>query len=507
MSKPGTVYLVGAGPGDVGLLTLRGAELIQRADVLVYDALVSTELLGMAPPQAEVIYAGKRSNNHAIPQDELNLLLVERARAGKNVVRLKGGDPFVFGRGAEEAEALADAGIPFEIVPGVTSVVAAPAYAGIPITHRECCSSFTVLTGHEQPGKEDSSINWAQVAAEPGTKVILMGVERMGSIMEKLAAHGLAAQTPVALVRWGTTGRQQHLCGTVADIAKKVEEARFTAPAVTVIGDVVSRRARLNWFERRPLFGQRVVVTRTRTQASQLSSLLREQGASVLEIPTIRITDPDDFAALQDAILGIRSYNWLVFTSPNGVDRFAHWFFKAYDDIRSIGGCRIAAVGPATAARLRALHLAVDLQPETFTSTALAAAFEKHGGLENLNVCLLRAQVSSPDLPKVLQELGAIVDDIPVYKTVAETEDRNGAVARLREEGADWITFTSASTVEGFHARFDLPAETHARGWRILSIGPETTGALARLDLKPDAEASPHNLAGMVDALLKAARR
>ncbi|MSU41317.1 MAG: uroporphyrinogen-III C-methyltransferase [Pedosphaera sp.] len=505
MSKLGTVYLVGAGPGDAGLLTLRGAELISRADVLVYDALVNPDLLTMAPASAEVIYAGKRANAHAIPQEELNQLLVTKARQGKTVVRLKGGDPYVFGRGAEEAEELATAKIPFEIVPGVTSAVAAPAYAGIPITHRDCCSSFTVLTGHERPDKAESSIDWAQLARDPGTKIILMGVERIGGIMEKLLAHGLASKTPVALVRWGTTGRQQTIEGTVGDIAEKIQRANFQAPAVTVIGDVVSRRARLNWFEKRPLFGQRVVVTRTRQQASQLSARLRELGAAILEIPTIRITEPNDFNPVKDAIVGITSYSWLVFTSPNGVDHFAHWFFKAYDDIRSIGACRIAAVGPATAARLRALHLQVDLQPEEFTAAALAKAFKKHGGVENLNVCLFRAQVASAELPQSLHELGAIVDEIAVYKTVPETEDRNGAVARLQEDGADWITFASASSVESFHNRFDLPKATKEHGWRLLSIGPETTAALTKLKLKPTVEAKPHNIDGMVAALLKSA--
>src|SRR4051812_2733693 len=279
MKAKGTVYLVGAGPGDVGLLTLRGAELIGRADVVVYDALVNKDLLRLAPKTAEVIYGGKRSKDHAIPQDELNALLVAKAREGKTVVRLKGGDPYIFGRGGEEAEELADAKIPFEVVPGISSTVAAPNYAGIPITHREHCSSYTVITGHEDPTKDETNIDWAQVAKTPGTKIVLMGVERIRQISESLVANGMSAKTPVAMIRWGTTGQQQSIEGTLATIADVVEKTKSPAPAVTVIGDVVKLRKKLNWYEKRPLFGQRIVVTRTREQASQLSRQLTELSA------------------------------------------------------------------------------------------------------------------------------------------------------------------------------------------------------------------------------------
>ena len=320
MKLKGTVYLVGAGPGDVGLLTLRGAELIGRADVVVYDALVNRDLLRLAPKTAEIIFGGKRSKDHAIPQDELNALLVAKAREGKTVVRLKGGDPYIFGRGGEEAGELAEAKVPFEVVPGISSVVAGPNYAGIPLTHRDHCSSFTVITGHEDAAREESSIDWAQVAKVPGTKVVLMGVERIRQIAETLVANGMPATTPVAMVRWGTTGQQQSIDGSLATIADMVEKAKFTAPAVTIIGNVVKLRDKLNWYEKRPLFGQRIVVTRTREQASQLSRQLRDLSAEVLEIPTIKIEPPDRPADLADALLELNSYDWIVFTSPNGVN-------------------------------------------------------------------------------------------------------------------------------------------------------------------------------------------
>jgi len=503
MQATGTVYLVGAGPGDPGLLTLRAAELLGRADVVIYDALVNKDLLRLAPKSAEIIYGGKRSNDHAIPQDELNALLIARAREGKTVVRLKGGDPYVFGRGGEEAAELAVAKIPFEVVPGISSVIAAPNYAGIPITHRDHSSSFTVITGHEDPEKNESSIDWAQVARIPGTKVVLMGVSRIREIAGQLIAQGLPADTPVAMVRWGTTGRQQSIEGTLGTIAGKVEASGFSAPAVTIIGDVVRLRKQLNWFEARPLFGKRMVVTRTREQASQLSHRLAELGADVLEIPTIRIVPTDRHADLADALVELNSYDWVVFTSPNGVTMFFDAFFKGFEDLRDIGGVRIAAVGPGTAAKLKELHLKVDLMPEEYVTSKIAKAFTKFENIENLRILLLRAEVANPDLPKELEALGAIVDDVACYKTVPETADLNEAAARLMESGADWITFTSSSTVEHFHARFDLPALLKKfPSMRVASIGPETTKSLGALEIKPAIEARPHTIEGLVKALV-----
>jgi len=502
MKSKGIVYLVGAGPGDAGLLTVRGAELLARAGVVVYDALVNKELLRLAPREAELIYAGKRSSEHAIPQAQLNQLLVDKARAGLCVVRLKGGDPYVFGRGGEEAEQLAAAGIAFEVVPGVTSSIAGPNYAGIPLTHRDFCSSFTVVTGHEDPDKEGPEVDWASVAKVPGTKVVLMGVTRVKSISKALIEHGMAAGTPVAMIRWATTARQETIVGTLGAMAEVAEQAGFKPPGLMVIGDVVRLRDRLNWFEKRPLFGCRIVVTRTRAQASQLTRLLLERGADVLEIPTIRILPPNEKHAIADALLELNSYDWLVFTSPNGATAFFEFFFKVFEDLRDIGGVRIAAVGPATAAKLRELHLRVDAIPKEFVASKVAAAMAEQGSLENLKILLLRAEVANRDLPKHLEELGAIVDDVACYQTAPETEDRNGAVARLLETGADWITFTSSSTVENFNARMDLKQLRASHpGLKLASIGPETSKAIIALGFKPDLEAKEHTTDGLIKAI------
>jgi uroporphyrinogen III methyltransferase/synthase len=505
MKSKGTVYLVGAGPGDIGLLTLRGAELLGRADVVVYDALVNKDLLRLAPKTAEIIFAGKRSYYHTIPQEELNALLVTKAREGKTVIRLKGGDPYVFGRGGEEAAELVAAKIPFEVVPGISSSVAAPNYAGIPVTHRDFCSSYTVITGHEDPAKDGPGIDWAQVARIPGTKVILMGVKRIREISGQLIEHGLSATTPVAMIRWGTTGRQKCIEGTLGTIAEVVEKTQFTAPAVTVIGEVVKLRKQLNWYENRLLFGRRIVVTRTREQAGQLSRQLEALSAEVLEIPTIKTAPTDRLADLADALLELNSYSWIVFTSPNGVTMFFENFFKAFEDLRDIGGVRIAAVGPATAAKLKELHLKVDVMPAEYVSAKIVKALITYESLENLKILLLRAQVANPELPRELEAVGAIVDDIACYQTVPEAGDINDAAASLTEHGADWITFTSGSTVEHFHARFDLPALLKRFPQiKLASIGPETTKALAALNLKPAVEAKPHTIDALVNALVNA---
>ena len=498
----GTVYLVGAGPGDAGLFTMRGAELLKRADVVVYDALVNTDLLRLAPADAEIIYGGKRAKAHAIPQDQLNQLLVDKAKEGKTVVRLKGGDPYLFGRGGEEAQELKAAGVSFEVVPGISSFYSAPNYAGIPVTHRDHCANFTVLTGHEDPNKEESSIDWEQLAKASGTKVVLMGVERIRRITERLIENGMDAETPVAMVRWGTTGRQRSIDGTLSTIADVVEETGFKAPAVTIIGGVASLRSELNWFENRPFFGKRIVVTRTRKQASRLSSQLSELGAEVLEIPTIRVEPAADRQAVVDAMMELNSYSWLVFTSPNGVDMFFDMFFKAFPDLRDLGGVRIAAVGPATAAKLKDLHLAVDVMPQKYLTKEVAQAINEFENVENLKILLARAKVANPDLPKELEELGAIVDDIACYQTVQETEDVTGHAEDFSENGADVITFTSSSTVENFHARFDLPAMVKKfPDLALASIGPETSRAIIELGLQPDIEATEHTIAGLVEAL------
>ena len=504
MKFNGAVYLVGAGPGDAGLLTLRGAELLRRADVVLYDALVNPALLHLAPSSAEFIARGK---NMKMPQDEITALLIARARAGKCVVRLKGGDPYIFGRGGEEAEALVAAKIHFEVVPGVSAILAAPNYAGIPLTHREHCSSFTVFTGHSDSADAATALRYEQIAKIPGTKVVLMGTDNLDDWTKSLVAHGMPPETPVAVIQCGTTGRQKSVSGTLATIAKLAAEKKISPPALTVVGDVVKLRGKLNWFENLPLFGKRIVVTRRTGQAGTFAKRLAELGAEVLEVPTIRITLPTEKDAIIDCLLELNAYDWLVFTSANGVTAFFDLFFKRFHDMRDIGGARIAAVGPATAAKLRELHLQVDLQPEDATAKKLAAAFAKFETIENLKMCLLRAEVANREFPEALEALGAIVDDIAIYKTVPETEDPADAGARLVTEGADWVTFTSSSTVEHFHARFDLPRLVKQfPKLKIASIGPETSKTIRALKLEPVFEAKEHTTDGLISALLKAAK-
>jgi uroporphyrinogen III methyltransferase / synthase len=498
------VYLVGAGPGDAGLLTLRGAELLRRADVVIYDALANPELLRLAPASAEFISRGK---NMAMPQAEITALLIAKAREGKTVVRLKGGDPYIFGRGGEEAEALAAEKIPFEIVPGVSSITAVPNYAGIPLTHRGHCSSFTVFTGHSDSADAATALRYEQIAKIPGTKVVLMGTENLHDWTKSLVAHGMLPETPIAVIQWGTLGKQKSVSGTLATIAKLVAQEKIIPPALTIIGDVVKLRGKLNWFENRPLFGQRIVVTRRTEQAGAFAQRLAELGADVLEVPTIKITTPLEKDAIVDCLLELNSYDWLVFTSANGVTMFFDIFFRRFQDLRDIGGARIAAVGPATAAKLRELHLQVDLTPEEFTGRKIAEAFKKYQDIENVKMCLLRAEVANADLPDALAELGAIVDDIAIYKTVPETEDHGGACEHLLTDGADWVTFTSSSTVEHFHARFDLPKLMKKfPKLKLASIGPETTKAIVALGLKPTLEAKEHTTDGLTAALLKASK-
>jgi uroporphyrinogen III methyltransferase / synthase len=504
MQMKGKVYLVGAGPGDAGLITVRGLEGIKNADVIVYDNLVNQSLLKHARPDAEVIFAGKMSKKHTMTQDEINALLVEKARAGKVVTRLKGGDPFVFGRGGEEAEAVSKAGLEFEIVPGISSSIAAPAYAGIPVTHRAVATAFMVITGHEDPTKEESQVDWENVAKFFGTRVILMGVERIGKIAAELMKHGLADDTPVAMVRWGTTGKQHTITGTLATISDVADKADFQPPAVTVIGEVARLREKLNWFECRPLFGKRIVVTRSREQASELVRQLSELGADVLEIPTIRIKPPQKIAPLREAIASIGVYDWLVFTSPNGVDAFFREFFAKHKDIRELGVVKIAAIGAVTRQKLNELHLAVDLQPDEFTTEALLAEFKKSVSCENLKFLLPRADLADERLARGLEDLGAIVDDLDAYQTVPDTEDRNGHRARFLTEGADLVTFTSSSTVANFCNLVDMPAlREQFPKMKFVSIGPQTSQAARERGLEIATEAKEHTIPGLVEVILE----
>ncbi|MFT4176834.1 MAG: uroporphyrinogen-III C-methyltransferase [Luteolibacter sp.] len=498
MSTSGICYLVGAGPGDPGLVTLRAKELIETADVLVYDALSNPSLLGWTRSDCEKIYVGKRAKDHAVPQDQINEIIVEKTRAGKSVVRLKGGDPMIFGRGGEEAAELAAAGVAFEIVPGISSSIAGPAYAGIPVTHRDHNTQLTIFTGHEDPTKGYSSIDYAQLAKAPGTKVFLMGVARLREITTEFINHGAAPDTPIALTRWATTGSQWTITGTLETIADIAEEKNFSSPAVAVIGSVVNEREKINWFEKRPLFGKRVVVTRTREQAGDLSKQLQALGADVIELPTIRIEPPSDRLEFAEMVTHAHEYDWLIFTSPNGVERFFDAFYATYGDARSLGNPRIAAIGKATAQKINEYRFTVDLIPERFVAEGLIDAFKKES-IENLTLLWVKAAETRDVIGQELTKMGAIVDECIAYQTVPETEDPTGARARLEAEGADLITFTSGSTVDHF---FDLGIDL-PENCLTASIGPVTSQALKKHDVKPDIEASQHDIPGLVSAIVK----
>src|SRR5213595_2288221 len=456
------------------------------------------EMLSWAREDAEIIYAGKEpGEDQNLGQREINALLIEKAGEGKQVVRLKGGDPFVFGRGAEEAQAIAEAGIPFEVMPGITSAIAGPAYAGIPMTHRERNSHVTFFTGHEDPAKAESAIDYAALAKLGGTQVMLMGVERLGSITNEMLKQGVRSNLPVALVRSATTGKQETLTGTLSDIAQKAVASDFKAPAVAVFGEVVGLRDGLNWYEKRPLLGKRIVVTRTRKQASVLSNKLRALGAHVIELPTIRIEPPSNLREFAELVQDAHVYDWIVFTSANGVEAFFDIFFKLYDDAREIGGARIATIGPATAQRVKDFHLHVDLQPDEFVAEGLVREFKKQGSIENLRILLVRAEKARDVLPKGLSGLGAIVDEAFAYRTVPETRDSNGARRRIAKDGADLITFTSSSTAENFLA-LGLP---WPNGMQVASIGPITSHTARDHGLKVNIEARRHDIDGLVQAV------
>jgi len=496
----GCVYLVGAGPGALGLVTLRARQLIGQADVLVYDYLCNPEMLLWARADAEKIYAGKSGNNHTLSQDEINALLVERAGSGRQVVRLKGGDPYVFGRGGEEAQVLVAAGISFEEVPGITSAIAAPAYAGIPVTHRDHASMVTFITGHEDPSKPDSALDWRQLAGLRGTKIFLMGVERLGHITSRLIGEGASPATPVALVRWGTTTRQETLEGTLASIAGLAQARSFKAPAITVVGEVVKLRRELNWYEALPLFGKRVVVTRTRSQASALTEHLVRLGADVLEIPTIRIVPlPLDPAQRLRLSALSESYDWLIFTSPNGVERFFTEFFELHRDVRALGAIRIAVVGPATARKLADFHLQAVLQPETFTTEKLSEAFSDQK-VEGVRFCLPHGRLADPLLGNHLRKREGQVDEWIVYDTQPEEDDLTGARARYLREGAHAITFTSSSTVENWHTLRLQPDEGKPRPG-VVSMGPVTSATLRELGYPIAAEASQSTIDSLVETV------
>lgn len=494
----GIVWLVGAGPGDPELITLKARRLIQSADAVVYDRLVDSRLLPYARPDAQLTDVGKIPGKRLNRQEDINRLLIDLARGGKRVVRLKGGDPFVFGRGGEEAEALADAGLRFEVVPGVTSAIAAPAYAGIPLTHRRMASAFTVVTGSEDPAKPNSAVNWQALARGGDTLVVLMGQANLRSIASALMEFGRAPHTPVALVQWGTEPYQRTIVGALSDIADKAAAAGIGAPAVTVIGEVVGLRDAIRWFDDRPLFGKRILVTRTRTQASALSDMLAQRGAQPIELPTIEIHPPDDYAQLDGALQSVHAYDWLIFTSANAVDAVFARMDALGLDARALHSAQIGAIGPATASRLRQCGVKADFVPQAFVAESIVEGMRAYD-MKGKRVLLPRADIARAALRDGLTELGASVDDIAVYRTIAPPDSAERARSII-EDGIDIAAFTSSSTVRNLCALLD--GNTAAlQSATIACIGPITAQTAAELGVKVDIVASEYTIAGLVKAV------
>ena len=497
------VYLVGAGPGDPGLITVKGQECIQIADVIIYDYLASPALLRHAPPDTEMIYVGKKGGDHTLSQDGINALIVEKAKAGLTVCRLKGGDPFIFGRGGEEAEVLAAKGIPFEVVPGVTSAIAAAAYAGIPLTHRKLTATLAFVTGHEDPHKEESSIDWESLARGIGTLVFFMGVKNLPDITQRLIANGKSPDTPVALIRWGTTPGQQTVTGTLDNITERVKKAGLKSPAIIVVGEVVDLRKTLKWFETRPLLGKRIVVTRAREQASDLVRQLSDLGAECLEYPTIRIVPAQDLKPMDEAIRNLSAYDWIVFTSVNGVKFFFDRLLETGKDVRALNHIHTAAIGPATAERLFKFGLKSDIIPKNYRAESVVAAFSKEE-LEGKKILLPRAGEARPVLPVELRKMGAQVDEVIAYLTEKVQDNADLLVEQLEEKTIDLITFTSSSTVNNFKNL--LPPDQFTQlidGTRIASIGPITTDTATESGFKVDITAESYTIPGLCEAILK----
>ena len=497
----GKVYLIGAGPGDPDLISVKGVKCIQNADVVVYDYLASPSLLRYAAKDAELLYVGKKGGDHTLSQDGINALLVEKASDGRSVARLKGGDPFIFGRGGEEAEVLVQAKIPFEIVPGITSAVAAAAYAGIPLTHRDYTSTLAFITGHEDPTKTESSVDW-KALSKIGTQVYFMGVKNLPSISKRLQENGMPADTPVALIRWGTTPVQQTVAGTLADIVERVAAAGLKAPAIIVVGQVVNLRDTLRWFEDRPLLGRRIVVTRAREQASGLVDTLTGLGAAVLECPTIEVTPPQDWAALDAALDRICEYRWVVFTSVNGVKYFFARLFEKGMDARALGGARICTIGPATAESLSAYGLKTDILPDSYRAESIVEAFTGEA-VDGARILLPRAAEARPILPVELSRMGAVVDEVAVYRTRAVDAAQGRLVSSLEEGAVDMVTFTSSSTVRNFRALLpedrlpDLMEKV-----TVASIGPITSETATEIGFRVDVTADTYTVPGLVSAIL-----
>ncbi|SBW04878.1 Uroporphyrinogen III synthase/methyltransferase [uncultured delta proteobacterium] len=503
-----TVYLIGAGPGDAGLLTLRGKELLETCDVIVYDYLASEELLAFARPDAEVIYVGKMGGDHTLPQQDINRLLVSKAREGKSVARLKGGDPYMFGRGAEEAEELLDAGVAFEVVPGVTSAIAGPAYAGIPLTHRAYASSVCFATGHEDPEKAESAHDWKALATGASTLVFFMGMKNLPSIVENLTKNGMDPATPAALVRWGTTPDHRSAAGTLGTLQRLAEEGNFTAPSLIVIGKVVALHDTLNWFEKKPLLGQGVLVTRSREQASGMAALLAAEGARVVQFPTITIAPPEAATAVRQSACRLRDFDWVVFTSPNGVAYFWRELEALGLDTRALGAAVVAAIGPATAEALAKKGVRADYVPASYVAEDLLEGLVAKG-VAGKRILIPRAENARDVLPKGLMKAGAEVTVVPAYRTLpAPDRDKNAEAAKeLFAAGKiRYITFASSSTVTNFLEA--VPAETLRQypDLRFACIGPVTAKTLEEAGLACHVMPEEYTIPALVAAITKDSR-
>ncbi|MGD9851254.1 MAG: uroporphyrinogen-III C-methyltransferase [Nitrospirales bacterium] len=499
----GHVFLVGAGPGDAKLLTLRGKECLEQADVILYDHLANPELLKYAPQYAERIYVGRKGRKAYQDQAEINALLISKAREGKRVVRLKGGDPFVFGRGGEEAECVARAGIAFEVVPGVTAAVAVPAYAGIPVTHRTLASTVAFVTGHEDPEKPVSAMEWPRFASAEGTLVFLMGMKNLPQIVERLIKEGKPSSTPVALIQWGTYARQRTVVGTLADIVTKALDAGITPPTVIVVGEVVRLRDRLNWCESRPLFGKAVLVTRPRAQAPIMSDLLAGLGAEPVECPTLEICPPDSWDEVDRAIHHLSSYHWVIFTSVNGVQSFMTRLNGCQKDARSFAGIRICCIGPKTQEELTKWGLTADVVPKDFQAEGILAALGELN-ISGHRILIPRAKVAREILPEQLQEMGGQVDVVTTYQALPPAMDVDMIRQRFEQREIQYLTFTSSSTVRNFCNLFPDRQELTAlvKDTMVACIGPITAQTVEEEGLRVDIIASENTVPALVQAIV-----
>ncbi len=501
----GIVFLVGAGPGDPGLLTIKARECIEKADVLVYDYLANEIFLNYAKKDTELIYVGKKAGSHTKTQEEINSIICEKALAGKTVTRLKGGDPFIFGRGGEEAQELLKAGVKFEIVPGITSAISVPAYAGIPLTHRDHTASVAFVTGHENPEKEESNIAWDKIATATGTIVFLMGIGNLKNICKKLIDNGRSPKTPVAIIRKGTHPDQKTVKGTLETIYDEAQKEQIKPPGIIIVGEVVGLREELNWFEKKPLFGKKIVVTRAREQASGFLAKLRELGADCIEFPTIEITAPDSYAPLDKAIENLKTYNWLLFTSVNGVKYFFKRLNEKGKDVRALGDIKVGAIGPKTAEAVSCMGIIPDMVPPEYRAEAVVEEFKKYNTAE-LKILLPRASKAREILPENLIKMGAVIDVVDAYKTIMP-EDRAESVSKMLEAGEiSMVTFTSSSTVTNFIGMFGSSAEqvkTWLKNVDIASIGPITSGTAEKLGLKITVEPKDYTIEALTDSIIK----